>query len=69
MNTENASARKLRKVKPSEKKNIEVSPFCRAGVLRASRIACVGEPVPPSRCSNVGQEAYREGSSKGMGSQ
>jgi hypothetical protein len=42
MNTAKASVKKLRKVKPSERKNIAVSPFFFYWIdpLRASRAAC-----------------------------
>src|SRR5262245_20463007 len=40
MNTAKTSVRKLRKVNPSEKKNIAVSPFYWTESLRASRAAC-----------------------------
>src|SRR5262249_53162744 len=40
MNTAKTSVRKLRKVNPSEKKNIAVSPFYWTDSLRASRAAC-----------------------------
>src|SRR5215831_12020646 len=40
MNTAKASARKLRKVKPSEKKSIVILFVQGADLLRASRLAC-----------------------------
>jgi hypothetical protein len=72
MKTANASVRKFRKVKPSEKKNIASLLFCRTGVLRASRIACVERthflllavPAALAAAPTLIRGAYRDACSK-----